>query len=203
MCLGAMLMLLSTFRMDKFLRSTLPGITKTLTLSLKFWPLLACRSGVMMQLSMPCGKPCHCSFFPTRVLATHMRSGWGVVVPRNICTRAGRIHLSARRSVEHLPFADTALLSSNQSSPRRLSQPFKGHTFTTARSGPQNKSTSNPAQGTVATHGTAERSQLQQTPGTSGRPKGPAEESSTEGRSFFISPNTEVMLRAPGPGSVS
>ncbi len=34
MCLGAALMLLSTFRMDKFLRSTLPGDTQTLSTNL-------------------------------------------------------------------------------------------------------------------------------------------------------------------------
>ena len=57
MCLGAVLMLLSTFRMDKFLRSTLPGSTVTPTSCLiMHLPLLACSQDVMV-MSLSFAKP--------------------------------------------------------------------------------------------------------------------------------------------------
>ena len=141
---------------------------------------------MMMQLPLPCAKPAHCSFF---TYAIQVMSCWSY----ELLWRAGRIHLSARRSVEQLPFADTAFLSSNQSTHRRLIQPFKGHAFTTAKPKPQSKGKSNAGQGAADSNGAAEMSQLEQTPGTRGRPEEPAKESSTEGI-FLFCPKSEVML---------
>ena len=179
MCLGAVLMFLSTFRMDNFLRSTLPGNIATEFLLLNFDGLiLDVQRGVMMQRSMPRPEAAQCSSFPT-YLKRRKRNRF---VLHCASTHAGRIHLSARRSVEQLPFADTAFLSGNQSTPRRLIEPFRGHPFTTAKTKPQSEGAGNAGQGDADSKAATQLQQPEDVPGASGKPEKPAKESSTEGK---------------------
>lgn len=84
--------------------------------------------------------------------------------------------------MEQLPFAGTAFYSGNQSTHRRLIQPFKGHTFAKAKPKQQSQGVSSAGQEASESKAATQLLQLEQKPEASGKPEEPAKESSREGR---------------------